>query len=369
MSTPSQQTGLMRLFVLPALWVFLIPVATLAFFWHGTSLMDREWAAAVVQSLRQERDFDPKELPEVERRLAEFPASKLILIPENENLFSSMSHWTYWQFRWLMRLAIASIIVSVVSLVVLGGALLVSNRSPTGLFYTLSFGWLSLQWVSVFQVIAQGLMVLGLSYWVTALWFNIYVPKLIVIAAILVLLAVGAVVMAIFKRIPTDASIQGFELAEENAAGLWDRVRQLCSRLGTAPPNHIIAGIDSNFFVTEQPLRLEDGELRGRLLFVSLPLLRLLNGTEADAVLAHEMAHFQGQDTMYSRRTMPLIVKFNHYLEILYDSPVSKPVFYFMNCFRAMFEMAMGKFSREREFRADRLAAELTSASDLTHAL
>src|SRR5690606_26876528 len=92
-------------------------------------------------------------------------------------------------------------------------------------------------------------------------------------------------------------------------------------------------------------------------------------GREADAVLLHELAHFSGEDTLYSQRISPLLMRFQNYLEGLYAGVVARPVFYFAVLFRALYEISLGKLSREREFRADRLAAERTSPQDMAHAL
>jgi hypothetical protein len=113
-----------------------------------------------------------------------------------------------------------------------------------------------------------------------------------------------------------------------------------------------------------------DGKtLHGRTLYVSLSLLKQLNGAEADAVLAHEMAHFSGDDTVYSRKISPLLRRYGNYLEALYKAGVTRPIFYFMNCFRAMFELSLSRLSRRREFRADRLATQATSPRDFSGAM
>ena len=101
---------------------------------------------------------------------------------------------------------------------------------------------------------------------------------------------------------------------------LWARVDGLCRRLGTQPVTHIVGGIDDNFFVTEHPVHLTGHELTGRTLFVSLSLLKRLDKGEADAVLAHEMAHFSGGDTEYSKRTSPLLSRFRTYLGALHEA-------------------------------------------------
>ena len=97
--------------------------------------------------------------------------------------------------------------------------------------------------------------------------------------------------------------------------------------------------------------------------------LKQLNGAEADAVLAHEMAHFSGEDTVYSKKISPLLVRYGNYLEALYKAGVTRPIFYFMHCFRALFELSLSKLSRQREFRADRIAMEATSPRDFAGAM
>lgn len=110
-------------------------------------------------------------------------------------------------------------------------------------------------------------------------------------------------------------------------------------------------------------------EQTGRSLFVSLSVLRELDSPEATAVLAHEMAHFSGDDTVFSRRVSPLLARYDSYLFHLSGAATTVPVFHFMRCFRALFEISIGKNSRTREFRADRIASELTSPHAITAAL
>ena len=52
---------------------------------------------------------------------------------------------------------------------------------------------------------------------------------------------------------------------------------------------------------------------------------------------------------------------YGSYLGALQNGGVTLPIFYFMLCFRAMFELSLQRLGRQREFRADRIAAETTS--------
>jgi Zn-dependent protease with chaperone function len=69
-----------------------------------------------------------------------------------------------------------------------------------------------------------------------------------------------------------------------------------------------VVGLNPTFFVTEAQVHcLAPWEwLRGRTLYVSLPLCRILTHTELQAVISHELGHFQGSDTRFSQRFYPL---------------------------------------------------------------
>src|SRR5262249_23463527 len=71
----------------------------------------------------------------------------------------------------------------------------------------------------------------------------------------------------------------------------------------------------------------------------------------------------------YSKMISPLLIRYGTYLYALYHNAVTRPIFYFMHCFRALFELSLSEHSRRREFRADRIAAEATSPRDFAGAL
>ena len=163
--------------------------------------------------------------------------------------------------------------------------------------------------------------------------------------------------------------VEGELLTRAASPALWARVDGLCRKLGTRPCDNIIGGIDDNFFVTEHPVQLGDRVLRGRTLFVSLSLLKRLAKPEADAILAHEAAHFSGGDTEYSKKTSPMLARFQNYLQALHEGGLSRPVFSFMLLYWSLLQLGLSRSSREREFRADKLAAEATSPASMANAL
>jgi hypothetical protein len=85
--------------------------------------------------------------------------------------------------------------------------------------------------------------------------------------------------------------------------------------------------------------------------------------------LAHEFAHFSGNDTYYSRRIGPLLNRFNYYLRSLYEAGLALPVFYCALMLRQLYEVSIQKLSRAREFRADAIAARTVTPQALGDAL
>ena len=71
---------------------------------------------------------------------------------------------------------------------------------------------------------------------------------------------------------------------------------------GVKSPDNLVAGLDYSFFVTPESLWTVNGQLQGSSLFICLPLCRIMNQAELQAVIVHELAHFRGEDTEFGRR-------------------------------------------------------------------
>ncbi len=361
--------GFAKTFVLPGFLIFLVPVGSLFFFLHAQHWFDKLARDQVLAEIRADAALSPEDR---ERAIAHFTQHSMSELIQNEEFASnvtSQARFDYATFRWMIRLSAISIAAAIVVFLLVGLCVLFSLRSQRVQYLSLSAGWQVLRIYGALQTAAQGILLFALSYWVTALWLQHYSMKLVLLAAVFAVVAVGAVVAAIFKRIDTTWTMEGKVIRNTISMPLWDELNALCAKLGTAPPDQIIAGIDDNFFVTEHPVTIDGNTLRGRTLYVSLALLKHLNGAEADAVLAHEMAHFSGEDTVYSTKISPLLRRYGTYLEALYKAGVTRPIFYFMHCFRAMFELSLSKLSRLREFRADRIATQATSPRDFAGAM
>ena len=367
------KVGFIKAYLLPALVTFLIPGFGLWFFNHVESKYDREIREHLVSQIRADHNMSEAERDRALKFYQKISVSRVLASnnPKAKPLQENFSpvRTRYAIFRWMKRTAAVCLIAGVGAFLAVGIGVLISFRSQNALYWSLRMSWSILRSFAVIEVVGQGALAIALSYWITVFWMESYVPKLIAVVALLAVCAVFLLIVAIFKKLPVFSQFSGRLLKKEAAPALWQRVSQMAEKMGIAPPDQIFVGIDDNFFVTEHAVKVGEQTYRGRTLFASISLLKTLSRSEADAVLAHELAHFSGSDTIYSRKTSPLLGKYVHYLEALYNGGISRPVFYFMFLFWNLYQLALSKLRREREFRADKIGSEFTSPRDVAHAL
>ncbi|WP_225413675.1 M48 family metallopeptidase [Stigmatella hybrida] len=362
-----------RVYALPALWLFALPLFGLWFTGHATSRFDRDVLDTLERQISQDAELEEARRQELLGFLRATPASVACLSPGEElegfrgTLGEACSDVR--QYQWMHRLALASVALGLLSAVVALLCALMAFVSRPFQYGSFAVGWNVLRITGALQTLAQGGLAVWLSYWITAVWFERYYPKLIVMAGILAAFALFHVVTAIFRRPAMDFDVEAERLEEAHAPELWAHVRRLCASLQTPPPDHILVGIDANFFVTESDVHVHGQTLTGRTLYVSLPLLRLLKRSEAEAVLAHEMGHLLGGDTGHGKRLAPMLAHFGDYLQALRAGGLTLPIFHFMMAYRGLFELSLGRSRRESELAADRLAASVTSGQDIAHSL
>lgn len=370
--------GLARSFfkalVLPALTFLLVPFLAVGFARYGEAKLDGMILASISADIERDATMSVEEKNRAKAFFAEHPASAACAdaTPEAQRYREAVcGPWgEVWQFVAAERVALLAAILGIAALLGVGALGLVAFWNRGAQYWSFMLGWRALVAVTVLETIAQGALLVWLSYWVTALLLERYSPKLILVAALAAGAAVVAIVAALLRKLPADAPLEADVLAEADAPGLYARVRELAERLGTTPPSTIAAGVDDNFFVTEHPMTLEGGAAStGRFLYVSLPLLRTLTPAEADAVFGHELAHFKGGDTAASARLHPMLVRYATYAAGLASGGLTKPAAHVMRLYRAIFELALTRDSRRRELLADAEAARLTSPGDLGRAL
>jgi Zn-dependent protease with chaperone function len=367
------KSGFLRTYLLPVAFVVVIPAVGWWFSNHAIGSLDAAMREDALSSIAKDTSLDAAAR---ERATAFYQANPVSAIcrggtPQLDELAAGLEDLCsdYSQLFWMRRIGIACLAIGLLAFLFASGCVAVSLASQQTLYVSFLAGWHVLKVASLLQAICQGLLAVGLSYWMTALWFESYYPKLILIAALAALAAIALIVKAIFKRIDATPSADGVLIAEASAPRFWAHVREMCRKVGTEPPAQIVAGVDDNFFVTENPLSVNGQLLEGRTLFVSFSLLKFMEKLEADAVLAHEMAHFSGQDTLFTKKMTPLLSRYVEYLRALHEGGLSRPIFHFMLFFWALFHLSINRMSRLREFRADKIAADATSPAHMGRAL
>ncbi len=363
---------LVKVCLLPLLTLFLIPGLTLLFTHHAQPRIDARITDAVNASFVQEKVPEAERAPVLELLRAYPPSSTCR--DDRAELASYRAqmcerYGELWQFDMADRIArwtcVAGAIVLVI-LLLLGGVAFMNRRAQLWSFLV---GWRLLTGFSAFELVVQGALAIWLSFWITAHFTQHYFVKLVGVVALLALYAMYVAIAGLFRHPPAASEIDGEMVDETAAPRLWQRIRELAGRLGTAPPERLIAGIDTNFFVTEAPLVVSGRLLTGRTLFVSLPLLRVLDEHESDAVLAHELAHFRGGDTASSAALNPGLVRFEQYCEGLRQGGMAALMYFLLRLYRVIFAIALSRDSRAREFMADRAAAEAVSPAGIARSL
>ena len=153
-------------------------------------------------------------------------------------------------------------------------------------------------------------------------------------------------------------------------------VQQIAKATGARMPDNIVLGLDTNFFATNAPVGTPTSRrlLMGETLYLSVPLMRVLSLDEVKAVIGHELAHFSGSDTMFSRQFAPIYRGLAEAAEVSDESKQRKNILllparlflrFMMNCFHHN----AAKASRARELRADSIGATASTPSDLGYAL
>lgn len=367
------KAGFLKTYGLPVLFLVLVPAVGWWFSSHATARYDARMRDMAISSIERDASMPEEAKNEGQAFYEANPVSALCvsddprlrtLVGRLESECSDIA-----QFTWMRRLSVGSLAIGLFAFLFASACVAVSLASQRALYASFVAGWQVLKAAALLQAIGQGIVLVLLSFWLTVFWFERYFPKLILFAGIAAAAAIWLIVKAIFKRIDMTPEVEGISLTPQAAPAFWAHVREMCRRMQTDPPAHIIAGVDDNFFVTENPVSVQGEVLHGRTLFVSFSLLKFMEKAEADSVLAHEMAHFSGEDTHYTKRMSPMLARYGEYLEALHQGVVSRPIFHFMLFFWALFQLSINRMSRQREFRADRLAAEATSPLHMGRAL
>ncbi|EXU77346.1 M48 family metallopeptidase [Erwinia mallotivora] len=349
--------------------LFLIPIITLVFAEYGSNQLNQQYTQIFIDDARAKN----QDVGDLTNFLQQYPPDS-VCGPVAQQLLSYKNavcapKSELWQFYTMDKAARWTLLGSgvVLLMVLLFGALAFKDRRGQAVSLTLARRFL--MFACSLEVVVQGAMLVWLSFWGTAFFTQTYYPKLVFGVGLLALAGMYYMIKGIFKKLPPEESIEGEIVTREAAPALWSRIDTLAARVGTSPPDHIVAGIDTNFYVTEAPLSVNEQQLRGRKLYVSLPLLRQLTTAQADGVMVHELTHLHEGDTASGALLGPKLNRFDLYMHLMGENLATLIVFYPLYLYRMLFELAWQRNSREREFVADRRASTLVSPEAIVESL
>ncbi|MEY4545292.1 MAG: Protease HtpX [Pseudomonadota bacterium] len=209
-------------------------------------------------------------------------------------------------------------------------------------------------------------------------WFD-YAPIGIIGALILGagsgVWAVARGLFAAVRRARTHCD--AIQVSASEAPRLFALLDELARQLGAAVPKNVVLSVGPEFFVTEVDVVGIDRTYRGRTLCLSAPLLHMLTEAELRGVLAHELAHFTGHDTVFSRRFYPVYRGTAVTLTRMEASAAFGgvgaaalgPSFLLLAQYLRFFATVESRIGRSRELRADREAATLVGNDVMASAL
>lgn len=269
-----------------------------------------------------------------------------------------------------LKVSYYSIVFSIAIILFILLLFAISFISQSAQYASFVLAWRVSKIFCILQVVSQGALLVGISYYGTVLLLNKYYPQVILFVAFSALFISYSMIKELFSKVDSTAYYEGYLLARKESPKLYTMLERVCEDLNTSPPDNIILSLGNSCFVTEATVVLgEEHELTGKTLCIDLFYLNKLSIEEANAVFAHEMAHFSGKDTLFSKKTAPKLAICESYLEILGSSFMSMPIYYFMLFFSSLFQISSYKIRREREYRADRYAAKHVGAHALINAI
>jgi Zn-dependent protease with chaperone function/uncharacterized tellurite resistance protein B-like protein len=174
-------------------------------------------------------------------------------------------------------------------------------------------------------------------------------------------------------------TVLGTTLSPDSNPNIFAFVEDIAKKLGATPPGNIVVGLEPNFYVTSADVKVigDDKMLLGETLFLSLPLARIFTVEEIKAVIGHELGHFRGKDTYYSRKFSPVYAGLIHAVSSMETgetdsnfSDIAKiPAFVLLSYMVDVFHRNVSTIGREREFEADKAATEVAVPAALSTSL
>ncbi len=239
------------------------------------------------------------------------------------------------------------------------------------LLWSLRFGMIITVLSSAFLVLVQCCL-LAYTLYITESYYTGYIhPKLILVIGLIGTIAALNIIKSVWDAFKFEDFVRGISVDKNEQKRIWELAEETAQAVGTQKPDNIILGLGNNYFVTETKINCYSGEMKGRTLFISLSLLSLLSPTELKAIIGHELAHFKGQDTIYSRKISPSFLVLYNGLNNLagLNSVLVFPVLALIRFLTDIFDISKAKYDRAQETRADKIGASITTPLIFAQAL
>ena len=354
-----------------------MPLLVLTFFIITPHWLNNKVRASIVKEIESSANLSAYDKVEKTAVFSQIDFAKLCRDhpPEFEKMRQALVRagisGNYTRLRWGLYLSI--ILMGVLGLAVT--AIFVLNnkarRSQDDLIRCYRLSWkISIAAALIKVVLLIPLLAYG-TFEFSVMLADRYFPKLLILIIIGGVAALWKSIQIILKELPLEFSEPlSREVTPAEAPELWQAVRRAAERLQTSPPDHILIGMQLNFYVTELAVVNDTGRVEGRTLFLSHPLLKQLSEEEVVAVIGHELGHFMGEDTKLTREFYPMRLKAQATMLTMAQSGwVGWPSCQLLNFFGWCFGATEQATSRARELLADEKGAALTSPQITARAL
>lgn len=189
---------------------------------------------------------------------------------------------------------------------------------------------------------------------------------------------IAALKFARRASVEVPAPMTGRRVTPEEEPKLWALVRDIARSMSARVPDHIVLGLEDTFFITSHEVLLRNGNrLRGCTLYLGVTYMICLSRRDFKAVVAHELAHYRGKDLDYSLRLAPFYWRARHLENVLASMSNDMASLSWLIqgarllCVEALdgFFRSLSAWSRARELRADKVAAEVVGTRAAAEAL
>ena len=144
-------------FVLPALWIFVVPILSWLFFLHAQSTFDARLRTTILDNVRNDKKLTDEERAAWTNYFQNVSFSTHILHPDVAAEVDPQLRFNYATFRWMIRLSVISIVGGIGVFLFVGLCVWISMQSLLAQYRCLLISWQVLRIYTALQtIIARG---------------------------------------------------------------------------------------------------------------------------------------------------------------------------------------------------------------------